>query len=44
MLSLTWDPISDHPAREFPGEYIHGGPDAPEAFLSDIGSLMLISL
>ena len=37
-------PILDHPAGEFPGGNTHGGPDAPEAFMSDIGGLLPIAL
>lgn len=33
-----------HPAWGFPGGSTHGGPDAPEAFMSDIGGLLLMAL
>lgn len=41
---MTWAPIFDHPAWEFPGADTHGGPDAPEAFMSDIGGLLPMAL
>ena len=41
---MMWDPILDHPAGEFPGGNTHGGPDAPEAFMSDIGGLLPMAL
>ena len=41
---MTWDPILDHPAGYFPKGSTHGGPDAPEAFMSVIGGLLPIAL
>lgn len=41
---LTRDLILDHPAGGFPWGNTHGGPDAPEAFMSDFGGLLPVVL